>query len=169
MEETFEDQVFEGEAFPAGKLARCKFIDCAFKRCDLSNASVRGSSFRDVVFEDSKLLGVNWTEAKALARLTFRRSVVTLGNFTGLDLRHLRLEECVAREVELGHANLTEAYCQKTDFKGATFLQTNLTKADLRHALNYAIRPGDNILKKAKFSLPEATSLLYGLDIVLED
>ena len=72
-------------------------------------------------------------------------------------------------EADFGHANLSEAYCQETDFQGARFLDTNFTKADLRNALNYAIRPGDNLLKKTHFSLPEATSLLYGLDIILDD
>ena len=53
--------------------------------------------------------------------------------------------------------NLTEASCRGTDFSGARFDGTNLTKTDLRDALNYALRPCDNILKGARFSLPEAT------------
>ncbi len=55
------------------------------------------------------------------------------------------------------------------DFAGARFSTTNLSKADFRGATNYSIRPDNNKLKKAKFSLPEATLLLYGLDIELEE
>jgi len=42
-----------------------------------------------------------------------------------------------------------------------------LTEADLSKARNYLIDPGLNQLKKAKFSLPEAMSLLYNMDIIL--
>jgi hypothetical protein len=34
---------------------------------------------------------------------------------------------------------------------------------------NYRIDPGQNILKQARFSLPEAMSLLHSMDIVLVD
>lgn len=47
------------------------------------------------------------------------------------------------------------------------FSNTNLTEADLSAARNYHITPGQNVLKRAKFSLPEAMSLLYSLDIDL--
>jgi uncharacterized protein YjbI with pentapeptide repeats len=155
--------------FSEAALVRCRLVDCSFESCDLSTISWRGSTLRDVTFESSKLLGVNWTELTAASHLVFRRSVVSLGNFSGMDLRKWVFDACTAREVELAHANLSEADLRGTDWAGSRFLQTNLTKADLRQALGYAIRPADNILKKARFSLPEATSLLYGLDIVLED
>jgi hypothetical protein len=44
-----------------------------------------------------------------------------------------------------------------------------LSDADLSQARNYMVDPSKNILKKAKFSLPEAMSLLYCMDIVLKD
>ena len=51
----------------------------------------------------------------------------------------------------------------------SVFYRTNLTEANFRHAYNYAIDFRSNMLKKTKFSLPEATSLLGGLDIILEN
>lgn len=160
---------FVGSQFAGAKFIRCKFLDCTFQNCDLSNVSLKGSTVRDVSFEDSKLLGLNWTETASVSLLKFRRCVVSMSNFSGMDLRRSTLESCIAREVELGHTNLSEANCRETDFSGSRFAQTNLTKADLRGAINYAISPPDNNIKKAKFSLPEATSLLYGLDIVLDE
>ena len=164
----FQGCTFVGVHAAGVAFDRCRFVECTFRGSDLSNAQVRGSVFRDVTFEETKLLGVDWTQAGGLVHPVWRRSVVSLGNFSGLDLRRAVLAECVAREVELGHANLAEADCRGTDFAGARFLHTNLAGADLRGAVSYAIRPLDNTLKKAKFSLPEAQTLLYGLDIVLD-
>ena len=48
-------------------------------------------------------------------------------------------------------------------------MHANLTEADFTGAKNYAIAPGMNTLKKTKFSLPEAMSLLYNLDIKLTE
>lgn len=164
----FQDCRFTGIHAAGAAFVRCRFLDCTFRGSDLSNASLRSTVLREVTFEDAKLLGVNWTETTGLLRPVWRRSVLTLGNFAGLDLRKAVLSECVAREVEFGHTNLAEADLRGTDFAGSRFLQTNLTKADLRGAVSYAIRPLDNILKKARFSLPEAQTLLHGLDIVLD-
>jgi hypothetical protein len=44
-----------------------------------------------------------------------------------------------------------------------------LTQADFTGATNYAIAASLNTLKKTKFSLPEAMSLLYSLDIILTE
>lgn len=164
----FNGCAFIGVSFAEATLLRCKLIECTFQKCDFSNTLLKSSTLRDVVFEDSKLLGVNWTVVNAATHMIFRRSVLSLGNFNGMDLRKWVLSECVARELELGHTNLTDADCRGTDFSGSRFHQCNLTKADFRDAFNYAIRPADNVLKQARFSLPEATSLLYGLDLNLD-
>jgi uncharacterized protein YjbI with pentapeptide repeats len=160
---------FTGAQLAGAAFVRCKLIDCVFKASDLSNVKLTGSTLRDVTFEETKLLGVDWTDLAAASHLAFRRAVLSMGNLRGVDARKWVLDHCVARELELAHANLPEADLRGTDFAGARFLQTNLAKADLRGALNYALRPADNVLKKARFSMPEATTLLYGLDIVLEE
>lgn len=164
----FQGCSFVGCQLSGSRFLRCKFIDCVFRSCDLSNVVVKGCTFRDVTAEDSKLLGINWSEAVSTIHLSFHRCAVSLGNFGGMNLRKGTFSACVAREVEFGHANLSESDCRGTDFAGSRFFHTDLTKSDFRQALNYAIRPGDNTLKNAKFSLPEATSLLYGLDIILD-
>jgi len=41
--------------------------------------------------------------------------------------------------------------------------------ADLRFARNYQIDPSQNKVHKARFSLPEAMSLLYSMDIDLDE
>ena len=160
---------FRNSQLTAANLIRSKFFDCSFINCDFSNAIIKDTIWRHCEFVDSKFLGLNWTIASALTHPAWRRCILSLGNFSGMDLRHARLEECTAREVEFAHANLSDAFCQNTDFKGSRFHQTNLTKTDMRNAINYVIHPQENILKKTHFSLPEAISLLYGLDILLSD
>ena len=47
------------------------------------------------------------------------------------------------------------------------FRQCNLTRANFEEATGYAIDVKLNEVSKARFSLPEAVSLLRSLDIVL--
>jgi uncharacterized protein YjbI with pentapeptide repeats len=75
--------------------------------------------------------------------------------------------ECVAKGVDFADADLSQADCGHTDFGESRFLHTDLTEADFVGATNYAIAPNLNVLKRTKFSLPEAMSLLYGLEIIL--
>jgi uncharacterized protein YjbI with pentapeptide repeats len=54
-----------------------------------------------------------------------------------------------------------------TDLTDSLFLTTDLTEADLSSATNYQIDARQNTIQNARFSLPEAMSLLHGLDIEL--
>lgn len=67
------------------------------------------------------------------------------------------------------NSNLMQLFVWQVDNVCRLEKTGNLTKADLRQAKNYSIRPDSNKIKKAKFSLPEAMLLLYGLDIELEE
>ena len=68
-------------------------------------------------------------------------------------------------DVDFREADLSKADFSGTDLTGAQFGRTNLTGANLESARNYRIVPAENTLKGARFSLPEAMSLLSGLDI----
>lgn len=75
---------------------------------------------------------------------------------------------CEAKEVDFTETDLSEGTFGGTDFERSIFSKTNLTKANLKGAVNYSIDPRYNIIKKAHFSLPEALSLLGCLDIVID-
>lgn len=154
----------------------CTFEDCSFRHCDLSLVVLKDCTFKNTLFEDSQLLGVNWLETNLaqqkylLAKpVDFLRCALNHSVFMGLNLEGARLSECVARDVSFEDANLTRADCRGTDFAESRFLHTNLAEADFSGATNYAIAANLNTLKKTKFSLPEAMSLLYSLDIVLTE
>ena len=153
----------------------CRFYNCTFKNCDLSLVRLKGCSFTNTHFEDSQMIGVNWTETTwassrvALTPVHFLGCVINYSTFMGLNLKKVVIRKCTARDVSFEEANLTLANCRYTDFSNSRFMRTNLTEADFTGAKNYSIAPSLNTLKKTKFSLPEAMSLLYNLDIHLID
>ncbi len=168
----FDASTFEHGSFQETVFHGCRFNDCTFTDCDLRLARVPGSSFRNVIFERSNVTGINWADgswAKSglLNSIGFRDCDVSYATFIGLDLKKLVMTRCIAKDVDFSDANLTQASCAETDFFESRFVHTNLTEADFTHARNYAIDPSLNILKKAKFSLPEAIALLRGLNIEL--
>ena len=76
---------------------------------------------------------------------------------------------CSAIDVDFRESDLSKADFTGTDLSDSLFLGTDLTEANFRRARNYHIDPGKNNITGAKFSLPEAMSLLYSMDIDLED
>jgi uncharacterized protein YjbI with pentapeptide repeats len=77
------------------------------------------------------------------------------------------ITDTMAKDVDFREVDLSGVDFTGTDLADSLFADTNLTEADLSKARNYTIEPVKNILKGAKFSLPEAMSLLFNLDIVL--
>jgi fluoroquinolone resistance protein len=150
----------------------CKFIDCTFQNSDLSLASFSGTSFQKTSFERSKVIGVNWTIAawsrfQSESPIRFHECVIDFSAFIGLKLRKISVTKCSAQEVEFSDADLTNANFSGTDLAKSRFRKTNLTRANFEDATNYSIDVTNNTITKARFSLPEALSLLNGLDIVL--
>lgn len=168
----FYDCVFIDCSFVESVFRHCRFVNCAFQACDLSLIQIPESKFSSTRFENSKVIGVNWTQADwAATRLGdpigFFKCAISHSTFIGLRLRGIQIRDCVAVDVDFREADLSQADFSDTDLSKSMFGDTNLTQADLRRARNYYIDPGQNVLRQAKFSLPEAMSLLYSLDIVL--
>jgi fluoroquinolone resistance protein len=168
----FHDCVFVGGSFVESVFRRCRFVTCVFRECDLSLVRVPQSTFTGVRFEECKLVGVNWTEAcwptARLGRpLSFSKCSISHSTFLGLRLQGIEIRDCVAQDVDLREADLSGAEFGLTDLSGSLFGGTDLSRADLSRAINYLIDPGKNVLTQARFSLPEALSLLHGMDIVL--
>ncbi|MFN2216069.1 MAG: pentapeptide repeat-containing protein [Anaerolineales bacterium] len=174
---TFQNCTFNNCSFRETIFRMCKFRECTFKEGDLSLIQVDGSTFSRTRFEDLKLIGVNWVMGswgkkeiqQSLKSLDFENCVLNYSTFMGLTLQRSLIRKCIAKEVDFSDADLKLADCTYTDFENSRFSNTDLTEADLRGATNYFIVPHLNILKKTKFSLPDALSLLYNLDIIIND
>jgi len=166
----FRECSFARCCFSESALRACVFDECVFVECDLSLVKLPHSVFSSTRFEDSKIIGVNWTEARwptsrLLVPVRFEKCIINHSIFLGLDLKGVRFTECTAKDVDFREADLSKSDFSGTDLTGAQFGRTNLSGANLQSARNYRILPAENTLKGARFSLPEAMSLLSGLDI----
>lgn len=169
----FDTCIFDGCNFSDTFFNSCKFYDCTFKSCNVSNMRLEGSSLSDNMMEDTKAIGINWTEivipsVKVYNPIEFYRCNIDHSIFLGLDLKEISIQGCQARNADFRDADLTKSDLTHTDFSGSHFSQTNLTEADFSSSVNYSIDVFDNIIKLAKFSLPEAVSLLDSLDIEIQ-
>jgi fluoroquinolone resistance protein len=170
----FNACTFNRCAFTETIFQSCKFRDCVFQGCDLSLVKLKDCVFAGNRFENSQIMGVDWT-ATSWARGAWLKPVDFYGcllnhsTFVERNMKKIAISKCVCREVDFSDANLSQANCTFSDFASSRFSNTNLTEADFTGASNYSISASHNILKKTKFSLPEAMSLLYSLDIVLTE
>lgn len=170
----FENCTFTDCNFSEAKFVKCKFYECSFINCNLSLISVKGCSFAAVSFEESKAVGVNWTQAawpkiRLNSPFRFEKCILNSSSFHGLGVREIAMVECQAKEVDFRRADCSEANFTHTDFADSSFGNTNLSRADFSEAINYDIDVFNNVVKKAKFSLPEAMNLLRHLDIELAE
>ncbi len=189
--QTYKKLVYRGEYFKKKEFSACTFIkcgfsestfeecafrNCVFKDCELNLVKLPGCTFAETHFEHSQLIGVNWAETGLVDKkfnlvkpVDFDECVVNHSIFMWLNLTGARLAKCIAHDADFSEANLTRAVCTGTDFANSRFWHTDLTEADFTGAMNYTIAANLNTLKKTKFSLPEAMSLLHSLDIILDE
>jgi fluoroquinolone resistance protein len=169
---SFYNCTFKSCDFSETIFKSCKFNDCKFEKCNLSLIKVPDCSFSDIIFNKSKIIGVNWSEArwqKMMMRcsLQFQECNINHTTFIGLQLKGILIRNSTAKDVDFRESDLSNADFQFTDLDGSVFLNTNLTNADFCHATNYSIQIAANNTKNARFMLPEAMSLLYCLDVIL--
>lgn len=167
---------FQNCKFNEGTFQNLRFEDCVFTHCDLSLVKLPQTQFKRVSFASCRLLGINWAaanwEKKSLLefqQVDFKDCLLDHSIFIGLALKSTSFSGCQARSVDFEGANLTETNFHNADLEGTRFVQCDLTKANFTDAINYQINASQNTLHQTRFSLPEAISLLHGLDIVLED
>ncbi len=170
---TFEDCIFRDSSFQQADFSNSRFINCTFERCNISLIRVKNTQFNGLRILDSKASGINWTEAPLNSRgifspPEFSSSILQGSVFQGLNLEDIVIKNCKVTDVDFSSAILKGADLKETDFERAHFNNTDLSTADLRGAVNYSIDMEYNRIKKARFSLPEAVSLLKHIDIILD-
>ena len=170
----FEQCNFTDCNFTEASFVKCRFVDCTFTLCNLSVMKVAQCQFSAVVFDECKLVGIDWTRATwprlALATaLQFTKCILNDSSFFGLSLDEIMMEECKAHEVDFRGGSFCRANFAHTDFTNCLFNKTNLSGANFAEAVNYDIDIFNNKIDKAIFSRHEALRLLSGLDIELID
>jgi len=168
----FENCNFKHCNFDNTKLLNCKFIDCEFIHCTLNTITTPNTVFSQVVFENSKLMGINWTLAKwpqikLSSLLNFYSCNISHSSFFGLGFPEISMQECKVHDVDFREVDLSYANFTNSDFHQSIFIKTNLKGADFSGAINYNIDITLNEVKKAIFTFPDAINLLqhFGIQI----
>jgi uncharacterized protein YjbI with pentapeptide repeats len=170
----FEACTFKNCDFSEAVFKRCNFIDCEFVGCNLSVVNLEYSKFSEVVFRDSKAIGVNWTLATwpnmaFSSPIQFYKCIINDSSFIGLTLQDIVIEECKAHCVDFRDGDFRSANFTYSDLRASLFGNTNLGGADFSEATDYDIDIHENDLKGARFSRFEAVRLLEFLEIELVD
>ena len=84
-----------------------------------------------------------------------------------MNLKGAIFHECRMHEVDFFEAQLVKSSFRKCSLEAASFNKANLTEADFSLSYGYFIDVRHTKVTKAKFSLPEAVSLLHALEIVI--
>jgi fluoroquinolone resistance protein len=164
----FEECEFEVCSFLNCKFEKCQFLRCELKECTFSAIDPHESRFLEVKFSGSKVIGFDWAKSAKVEDLEFTDCQINYSNFKLLKVPKIKIINCQAKEVDFIETDMNHGTFKNTDFEKSRFLKTDLSYSDFSGAKNYSINLLDNKLKKAKFSLPEALSLLNGLDIIIE-
>jgi fluoroquinolone resistance protein len=164
----FEDCTFDHVDLGGRDLTSAKFVDCTFDTCSLVVSKVIDCVFVRVRFRGCRLGGITWSRARKLESVSFDGCQLNDGSFLGLRLEGCAFTDCVARGTIFRDANLAKATFRGTNLALAEFVNCDLRGADFRGATDYELSPADNRVEKARFSFPEAMSLLKGFGILLE-
>jgi len=165
---SFRDCRFSNIRLPEALLHDCVFEDCIFDSCDLTMADVTGAAFRDILFQRSKLMGINWTPVRGLVfSVTFVECNLTHATFAERKMPATIIRDCRAHETTFADVDLCGAIFSGTDLYKARFMNVNLTEADLSEAENYDISPQQNRLKDTLFSKEAALALVGELGVIV--
>lgn len=159
---------FSGIDFSVHNFSHFKFLDCGFSNCNFNNVSMKSAQMRSPAFNHSKLMGINWAESESLVSPSFNDCVLDYSVFQAMSLKGAKFTNSKLVEVDFH-----EAILEKADFGGSSLGGTNFSGADLRQsdfrgATQYTINVNETKVAKAKFSMPEAMSLLASLNVVID-
>jgi fluoroquinolone resistance protein len=165
----YENCQFNHCNFSAANVSGIHFIECTFNNCNLSTATLNKTVFRDVIFKDSKLVGLHFENCDSfLIAMSFDNCNLQLSSFYGMKIKKTLLKNCILREVDFTDADLGGSLFDNVDLFKANFYNTNLEGADFRSAMNYAIDPEANRIQKARFGIGGLPGLLLKYKIRVE-
>lgn len=169
----FTECEFRDSIFSAAEIQNCALRGCRFVRCRIDSPRGRETSVTNAEFDGCFLSGVQWCEFVSGNRyaslfLSMEDSTVRYSNFTQMklprfDFSTVRFAESLFAECDLSGANFRTAVLDRTEF-----FRTDLTNADFRDASGYQIDILTCKVKGARFSFPEAMSLLGSLGVKID-
>lgn len=155
--------------FSEADLSHKIFAECEFIECDLSMARLHGTLFRDVVFRNSKMLGLHFEDCNKIGlSFEFHACKLDHASFYQCLIKKTHFGNCSLLEVDFTESQLEESLFDTCDLSGAIFDRTELGRADLRTSFNFTINPEINNLRKARFSLTNLPGLLGKYDLQID-
>ncbi len=145
-----------------------KFIECSFHQCNLSGVDLLNGVFRNVIFSECKMIGLNWSNCQNLSLLEIKNSLLDFCVFQELDLSHCTFENSSIKDADFSQSKLVGASFAQSHLRATSFNGCDLSEADFRGASEYSIDPHFTKIRKAKFSMPEAMTLLEHYEIVID-
>lgn len=165
----YENCVFKNCIFAEVDIKENQFVDCDFIDCDLTMSKVAETAFRSINFKGCKLIGVHFDGCNPfLFAATFEKCNLNLATFCELNLKGIQFKDCNLQEVDFSGTNLSESVFDNCDLSRTVFKQSDLSKADFRTSPNFTIDPGDNNIKRAKFSKDGLVGLLRKYNLIVE-
>lgn len=169
LEHEFENCTFENCHFVKANLTAVAFMDCKFINCDFVIPNMTNTGIKTSDFRGCKLMAVDFSNcSNFMFSPSFQDCMINSCNFEGNKMANTQFFYCKVKETSFYYCDLSESRFDNTEFQNTTFQDCNLMKSDFTDALGYSINPFNNKLKNARFSLPEAQSFLYFLDIEVE-
>lgn len=165
----YEYCIFRGCDLSNCDLSQSRFLDTEFIDCNLSNAVISNTSFQQVVFNNCKLLGLQFDQCSGFGfAASFNNCQLNHSTFYKMKLSGSGFTNCSLVETDFTDAELKKVLLQHCDLHLAIFENTNLEGADIRSSINYIINPETNRIKGAQFSLPDVIGLLSHYNIQID-
>jgi uncharacterized protein YjbI with pentapeptide repeats len=131
---------------------------------------VKRSRFANAVFEECKIVGINFYACDQLVfDIVFDRCHLLNCNFSDLKMKGSKFQGCDLRGCDFQNVFLVGADFDLSSFSETLFHACDLEKASFRGSHGYAIDPRTNKIAKATFSAPEVLSLVECFGIRIED
>ena len=164
----FEHCTFAGCDFSYADLSHAFFSECLFRECRMVVPGLSAVHLRKAVFDGCLLSGLDFGQCvKAGFGVSFVRSRLDNCSFYELKMPGTRFDDCELTGCLFAESDLTGASFDGCKLPATDFDRCRLERADFRTATEFAIDPGRNMLRRAKFSPYNLAGLLavYGIEI----
>ena len=154
------------------KLDHSVLTECQFLRCTVTNLKTTMSRAKFTDFENCTLNNIDWISLQGDGAFadpieSLRDCRLKYNTFTEMNLTKFKFAGSVIQRSMFAKCNLVSADFEKCDLLDTEFFQCDMRKANFKEASGYKVDIFGCKLQDAKFSLPEAVSLLGDLRIKL--
>lgn len=181
---TIYDQTFSNTSIDRATYDNCIFIDCDFSivelndynfvesrfvRCNFTNTNIANTGMKDVVFEECKMLGLDFQHASPfLLKLDCQNCMMHYANFTSMSLKLSTFIDCDLTEADFTSADLSGINLSNCNMGRAIFDNSILEKTNFKGSINISFHPAHNKIKGALIPRAELGGLVtvFGIKIV---